>query len=103
MDGPWRRLQPRRLARHCGGGISIFAEQARARIAEIEAARQRVAEEERNAANRYQAEGRIKVEAQIVHWCGALHGWFKPGRGKPSGSRTPMSARRWSWCQLANS
>ena len=45
----------------------IFAKQARARIAEIEAARQRVAEEERNAANRYQAEGRIKVEAQIVH------------------------------------
>jgi len=33
-----------------------------------------------NEAARYQAEGRIKVDAKIVH--GAPDGWFKPGAGK---------------------
>ena len=67
-----------------------FANQARARIAEIEAAQRREADEARKAeerrraqaaaAARYQAEGRIKVDARIVH--GAPDGWFKPGAGK---------------------
>jgi formylglycine-generating enzyme required for sulfatase activity len=70
-----------------------FADQARARIAEIEAAqrqeaeerkrRAREAEEQRRAqeaaAARYRAEGRIKMDARIVH--GAPEGWFKPGSG----------------------
>jgi formylglycine-generating enzyme required for sulfatase activity len=60
-----------------------FAEQARARITEIEAAQRRAAEEARKteaAVARYQAEGRIKVDAEIIH--GAPDGWFKPGAGK---------------------
>jgi formylglycine-generating enzyme required for sulfatase activity len=60
-----------------------FAEQARARIAEIEAEERRKAEVARKAeaaVARYRAEGRIKVDARIVH--GAPDGWFKPGKGK---------------------
>jgi hypothetical protein len=88
----------------------IFANQARARIAEIEAAqklqteeqerqmrgraeaRHRVEEEglakERAAAEQrvaaFRAEGRIKVDAEIFHGDSepARDGWFKPGAGK---------------------
>jgi formylglycine-generating enzyme required for sulfatase activity len=35
---------------------------------------------EASALARYGAEGRIKVDAKIIH--GAPHGWFKPGAGK---------------------
>jgi formylglycine-generating enzyme required for sulfatase activity len=60
-----------------------FADQARARIAEIEAAERRDAEAARKAeaaVARYRAEGRIKVDARIVH--GPPDGWFNPGAGK---------------------
>jgi hypothetical protein len=78
-----------------------FADQARARIAEIEAEQRRQAEREqqareaeakqkaeqerverRRAAAGYvdRTEGRIKVDAGIVH--GVSDGWFKPGAGK---------------------
>src|SRR5262249_35246686 len=72
----------------------IFANQARARIAEIEAAqklqaeererqaRERAAIEQRTAA--FRAEGRIKVDAELIHGDSeaARDGWFKPGAGK---------------------
>ena len=68
----------------------IFANQARARIAEIEAMQQRQAEErerqrveeERLAA--FRAEGRIKVDVEIFHGDNEAvqDGWFKPGAGK---------------------
>jgi formylglycine-generating enzyme required for sulfatase activity len=73
-----------------------FADQARARIAEIEAeqrrqaegeqlareaeARQRAEQVERERTRASKAEGRIKVDARIVH--GAPDGWFKLGAGK---------------------
>ncbi|MFM9939437.1 MAG: SUMF1/EgtB/PvdO family nonheme iron enzyme [Hyphomicrobiaceae bacterium] len=78
-----------------------FADQARARIAEIEMEARRQAERERQireaeakqqseqqhqerervaAEQRHKAEGRIKIAAKQVH--GAPEGWFKPGSGK---------------------
>jgi formylglycine-generating enzyme required for sulfatase activity len=73
-----------------------FANQAYARIAELEkeAAQRREAEERERRIRKteeqrraremavapYRAEGRIKVDAQIVH--GAPEGWFKPGAGE---------------------
>ena len=73
-----------------------FADQARARIAEIEADQRRQPEHEQRAreakarltpgrverarAEASKTEGRIKVDAGIVH--GAPGGWFKPGDGK---------------------
>ena len=69
-----------------------FADQARARIVEIEAAQRREAEERAArevherwfaralATFRCRADGRIKVDAGIVQ--GAPEGWFKPGAGK---------------------
>jgi formylglycine-generating enzyme required for sulfatase activity len=57
-----------------------FADQARARIAAIEAAQRRQGEERHAQLARYRAEGRIKVDARIVH--GAPEGWFKSGCGK---------------------
>ena len=43
-----------------------------------------------NEAALYQAEGRIKVDAKIVH--GAPDGWFKPGAGKSDGLKTSTRA-----------
>jgi Sulfatase-modifying factor enzyme 1/TIR domain len=72
----------------------IFANQARVRMAEIEAAQQRQAEErERQARDRadaeqrvaaFLAEGRIEVDATILHGNSkaARAGWFKPSAGK---------------------
>ena len=65
----------------------LFANQARVRIAELEAAQQRRAEEQAAAEQRtadFRAQGRIKVDARIFHGDsnGARYGWFKPGAGK---------------------
>lgn len=67
-----------------------FGDQARARIAEIEAAQRSAVEEARKAEERrraqeamvarYRAEGRVRVDARTVH--GAPEDWFKPGAGK---------------------
>ncbi len=56
-----------------------FADQARERLAEVETeAKQRAAAEARVTA--FRNEGRIKIDAKIVH--GAPDGWFKPGAGR---------------------
>ncbi len=74
-----------------------FADQARARIAAIEAERQRAEAERRDQAERqraeetvarqrqaaearYKAEGRVHIQAPHVH--GAPDGWFLPGNGR---------------------
>ena len=72
----------------------IFADQARARIAEIEA-------QEGRAVARYLAEGRIKVDARIVQ--GAPRAGSSRARARRSGSRTSTLGRRWSWFRRASS
>ena len=94
-----------------------FGEQARQRIAEIEIeaeqqqqaeeqgqlARQRAAAEQRAAT--FRADGRIKVKAAIFRGDNeaAKSGWFKPGAGKQSGSKTSTSAPRWWSCREVRS
>jgi hypothetical protein len=52
----------------------------RRQAAEAERIREAEAEQRRKHELKWHAEGRIKVEARIVH--GAPDGWFKPGAGK---------------------
>jgi hypothetical protein len=71
-------------ARHEPDTAQLRAAEAKAdrrrQAAEAERIREAEAEQRRKHELKWHAEGRIKIEARIVH--GAPDGWFKPGAGK---------------------